>query len=232
MKTIKLAASLSKYPLFTINDLARLLRKDEKYVKVVAYRLMKDGIIKQVERGKYTVYDDVIEFASCIAVPSYISFWTALKFYGLTEQLPEQVMIAIPKSKKNIIFNGTTISFTKLKQFWGYSKIRYGAFDIMIAEKEKAIIDCLLAKNTPFDEVAKAISSDELDYNKLIDYTKKAGNISAAKRIGYLIENYGKDASKLLEMLDLNCIPLNWSTRSAGKKNKRWKLTINWRPEL
>jgi len=232
MKTIALSGALRKYPLFTINDLARLLRKDEKYVKVVAYRLMKDGIIKQVERGKYTIHDDAIEFASYIAVPSYISFWTALKFYGLTEQLPEQVMIAIPRSKKSIMFNGIIISFTNLKQFWGYSKIRYGAFDIMMAEKEKAIIDCLLAKNTPFDEVAKAIESDELDYNKLIAYTKRAGNTSAAKRIGYLMETYGKDSSELLEMLDFNYIRLNWSARISGQKNKKWKLIVNWRPEV
>lgn len=227
MKTIELLEIMRKRPIFTINDLSRILRKSGNYVKVVVYRLRKQGIIKRIERGKYTVHDETIEIASYLATPSYISFWTALRIYNLTEQLPFGAMVAVPKPKKEILFNGEKIIFTKLSQFWGYTKMRYRDFDIFVAEKEKAVIDCMLAKNTPFDEAAKAVMNGDMDYEKLIEYVKRTKNRSLAKRIGFLIEKHGKDASALLDMLDSNYIPLNWSLKSEGRKDFRWKIVMN-----
>lgn len=227
MKTIELLAELRKQPLFTINDLARLLKKDENYIKLVAYRLEKRGLVKRVERGKYTVHDDPMIFASFIAAPSYISFWTALRFYNMTEQLPSGVMIASARFKKEILFGNQRITFTKTSNFWGYAKMRYRDFDIFIAEKEKAIIDCMLAKNVPFDEAAKAILDGEYDYEKLIEYTQKTENSSLAKRIGYLIEKRRLDASRLMDIVDNNYISLDWSGGEKGIKDARWKVIVN-----
>jgi predicted transcriptional regulator of viral defense system len=227
MNSIKLLNEMRKWPLFTINDLSRTLRKDESYVKVVANRLHKKGLINHIERGKYTAHEDAAEFASYIIVPSYISFWTALMMHGLTEQLPRDIMIASLRSKKDILFKGQRITFIKMKDLWGYSKTRYRDFDVFIAEKEKAIIDCLLAKNTPFDEIAKALSSRKADFSRLADYAKRAGNKTAAKRAGHLIERYGGDAGSLLEMVDGNYVPLDWAAGIRGKKDKRWKVIVN-----
>ncbi len=227
MKAVELLEDFRKMPMFTINELSRMLRKDEKYVRTAAYRLESNGLIKRVERGKYTVYDDPLMFASCITVPSYISFWTALRIYNLTEQLPGGAMVAVTKPKKEIEFNGERITFTKTRHFWGYTKMRYRDFDIMIAEKEKSVIDCMLSKNTPFDEAAKAVMGGELDYEKLIEYVRKTGNGSLAKRIGFLIEKHGRDAGALLGIIDSNYIPLNWSLKSEGRKDFRWKIVMN-----
>ena len=227
MKAIEILEEVRKLPMFTIGDLSKLLRKDEKYVRLVAYRLMKRGLIKQIEKGKYTVHNDAVQFASLIAAPSYISFWTALSMYHLTEQIPIDVMVAVSRPKKAIDFYGHRITFTKITQFWGYAKLRLRDFDVFIAEKEKAVIDCMLAKNAPFDEPAKAILSGEVDYEKLIEYAKKTKNAALAKRIGYLIEKKGGDASSLLDMADRAYTPLNWSGKKEGKKDFRWKVTIN-----
>lgn len=229
MKTIELLEELRKRPLFTVNDIARLLRKNEAYVKVAAYRLKKRGLIRSVERGKYTVHDDPVLFASYIATPSYISFWTALRMHNMTEQMPSDVMIAVRKSKNEIAFSGRRITFTKTGHFWGYSKMRYMGFDIFVAEKEKAIIDCLLAKNTPFDEAAKAILDGEYDAEKLIGYARKTGNSSLAKRIGYLLEKCRADASGLLDLADSNYVPLDWSAGTKGYRDARWKILVNKR---
>ena len=227
MNAIEILEEVRKLPMFTIGDLSRLLRKDEKYVRIVAYRLMKRGLIRQIEKGKYTVHDDAVQFASFIATPSYISFWTALSIYHLTEQIPVDVMVAVPRPKKAIDFYGQRITFTKIRHFWGYTKLRLRDFDIFIAEKEKAVMDCMLAKNVPFDEPAKVILTGELDYEKLIEYAKKTKNAALAKRIGYLIEKKGIDASSLLGMADRAYIPLNWSVKKEGRKDFRWKLIIN-----
>jgi len=227
MKAIELLEKLRNMPLFTINDILRITDKGDKYVKTMAYRLRKRGMIKRIERGKYTVHEDILQFASHITTPSYISFWTALKIYGLTEQLPSGVMVAVARPRKEIIFSGERITFTKISQFWGYGKMRYRDFDIFIADKEKAVIDCLLSKNTPFDEAAKAILGKELDYDRLMEYAEKTKNSSLAKRAGFLAEKAGYDASFLLHIADSNYIPLNWALKSRGRKDFRWKVIVN-----
>ena len=227
MKTIELMEKLRALPLFTINDLSRIIRKKDSYVKVVAYRLRKRGLIKHIEKGKYTVCDDPVEFASYLTVPSYISFWTALRIYNLTEQLPVGAMVAVQKPKKEIRFNREKITFTKVSQFWGYKKMRYRDFDIFIAEKEKAIIDCFISKNTPFDEAAKAILGKEMNYEKLIEYAEKTEIKSLAKRVGFLAEKAGFDASQLLHLSGGSYIPLNWAFEKKGQKDFRWKIIIN-----
>ncbi len=229
MKAVELVETLRAYPLFSTKDLSRILRKNEDYVKVVAYRLRKRGVIRHVERGKYTVHDDPREFASYIRTPSYISFWTALSMHKLTEQVPIEIMVAVPRPKKSMDFGGQRITFTKVSQFWGYAKIRLGLFDIFVAEKEKAVIDCMLAKNTPFDEAAKAILSGELDYEKLVEYVKRTGKMSLAKRVGYLTEKAGAQANGLLDMVGRLYTPLNWSSETPMGRDSRWKIIVNTR---
>ncbi|MBI4181845.1 MAG: hypothetical protein HY520_02655 [Candidatus Aenigmarchaeota archaeon] len=227
MKAVELLEKLRSLPVFTLGDLSRIVRKDERYVKVMAYRLGKRGLIRRVERGTYTVHTDPVEIASYLATPSYISFWTALRLYGLTEQLPRGIMVAVSKPKKRLAFQGERIEFTKVKHFWGYGKTRYRDFDIFLAEKEKAVIDCLLLKNTPFDEAAKAVLSGELDYGKLAAYAGKTANKALAKRIGFLVEKAGREAGMLLDMVDRNYIPLDWNLKRGGKKDFRWRLIVN-----
>lgn len=227
MKTVELLEELRKKPLFTINDLARLLRKGGQYVRLVAYRLKKRGLVKRIERGKYTVHDDPVIFASFIVTPSYISFWTALRIYNMTEQLPSGVMVAATKPKKDVEFGSQKITFTKISEFWGYKKMRYGSFDIFIAEPEKAVVDSMIAKNVPFDEAAKSILEGEYDHERLIEYAIKTGTSSLAKRVGYILEKRNVNANRLLGMADRNYIPLDWSIAVKGRKDPRWKVIVN-----
>lgn len=229
MNAISLLKLLEAYPLFSINDFVRMTGSPVKYARNRIYRMRKAGLIFQVQKGKYTVHTDPLIYASYITVPSYISFWTAIRFYNLTEQLPNGIMVAAPKPKKRIASQG--IRFFKMKQMWGYRKERHAGFDIFVAEREKCIIDCMLLRNLPFDETAKAISSKGLDANKLIEYAIKAGNKSAMKRIGWLLERYGFDAGRLAGKIDCNYIPLGWDAAKKGKKDKKWKVIVNWRED-
>lgn len=229
MKGMKIIKLLGKRPIFSINEFARITGKGAGYSRLYLHRLNKDGLVFRIERGKYTVFDDPMIFSSHIVLPSYISFWTAIRFHGLTEQLPRDIMLASPKSRKNLEFKGTRIRFFRTSNIWGYGKQRYGDFDIFVADKEKCIIDSLLLKNVPFDEIAKAIETRELDENTIADYAIKAGDKSLIKRIGYIMEAFGMDATKLEMRLDNNYILLDWHGPKAGKKNKKWKIIENRR---
>ncbi len=229
IEKIELLKELENYPLFTFNDFVRIADTTPKYARTLLYRLKKERLVFSVMKGKYTVHDDPLIFASYIYVPSYISFWTALRFYDLTEQLPREIMLATPVYRKSIKFMDAPITFTRIKEFWGYRKERYGKFYIFIAEMEKCIIDSLLLRKVPLDEIFNALQTGELDIEKLIEFAVKTKNKSLMKRLGYMLELCGIDVPELQKEIesDRNYIVLDWNFPKKGKKNARWKLIIN-----
>lgn len=227
MDKIRLLETLKSYPMFTLNEFVRITGKDAPYTRLLLHRLRKENLIYQIERGKYTLHDDPLIFASYLQLPSYISFWTALRFYNFTEQLPKEITLASPRPKNEILFQGTKIRFIKMKHFFGYRKEIYRGFEIFIAEKEKAVIDSLLEPVVPIDEVLNAIKSKELDEKVLIDHAISTNNKSLIKRLGYLMELSGHKADELLDQIDSNYIPLDSNFSKKGERDRRWKIIIN-----
>ncbi len=229
IEKIRLLKELEKYPLFTFNDFVRITGASAEYARTMLYRMRKEGLVFCIEKSKYTVHDDPLIFASYISIPSYISFWTALRFYNLTEQLPIEIMLAVPEYRKPLKFMDIPITFTKIREFWGYGKKRYGRFDIFIAEKEKCIIDSLLVKKIPIDEIFSILQTEKLNTKKLIEFAARTKSISVMKRIGYMLEFCGIDTLPLEEKIssDRNYITLDWNFPAKGKRNTKWKLIVN-----
>ncbi|MBU0758513.1 MAG: hypothetical protein KKF44_10685, partial [Nanoarchaeota archaeon] len=218
---------LKNYPLFTINDITRIKYIKPEYAKLVIYRLKKNNLIKEIEKGKYTCHDDPYIFASQIIYPSYISMWSAFAFNGLTEQIIKEINIIGAVSKKDINIFNTRISFTKSKNIFGYEKINYNGFEVFIADIEKAIIDSLIYFKCPLDEIKKAIANSKLDMSKINNYLKILSSSSLNKRLGFLLEEYGYNSSNLLKNMDYNYILLDKLGNEAGEKNKKWRLILN-----
>ncbi len=227
MKTIDLIKILQNYPIFTDNDVAKILNKKPEYIKTLLYRMKKRKLIYKIERGKYTIYDDAFIFSSHISIPSYISLWSAIRYYDLTEQLPKTIFIMVPKSRKSLKFKDTLIEFAKTKYFFGYKKEHYKGFEIFIAEPEKAIIDSLLSKKVPFDEIIKAIKTKSLNIKKLTAYAIKTKNKSLMKRLGFILEENKFKCQRLMRFVDNNQTFLDWALRRKGKINKKWRIIDN-----
>lgn len=223
MKVLSLLKKLERFPLFTENDVAKITNKNHQYVRTLLYRLNKREIIYRIEKGKYTIYEDPLIFASYIITPSYLSLWTALRYYNMTQQQPTSFFVVCPLKRKNI--PGKKISFTTTKHLFGYKKERYSDFDIFIADPEKTIIDSLLFK-VPIEDVDIALETEGLNFERLSKYAKKTGNKSLIKRLGYLLEKKLND-SYGLKALDNNYILLNYLGKNKGKKDKKWKLIVN-----
>jgi len=60
MDTMGLISNLREFPLFTIKDFSRFINGSKSYARNYLYRLSKKGLVKRIERGKYTVYDDLL----------------------------------------------------------------------------------------------------------------------------------------------------------------------------
>jgi predicted transcriptional regulator of viral defense system len=170
MKSNELLEKLKEINLeiFTAKDIEYLSGKKPYNI---LKRLKKNNKIEKIKNGVYSLKntDDMIKATRCIE-PSYISFLSALNYYNLTEQIPIKIQLVTTKRKKHKDYDFTTI---KKDLFFGYININ----GIIIAEKEKAIIDSLyLPKQARGIKEIKLIiknNLNKLNKKKLIRYANK-----------------------------------------------------------
>lgn len=215
---------LNKLPLFTNKDLK--LHYDLKYPEV--YIVRNKQKIKKIEKGKYTLQEDSLIYATQIVNPSYLSFLSALNFYEYTTQIPLKHTVATTKQKKET----KEIKFIKInkKYFFGYTKIKYGAFEIFIAEKEKLLLDCLIYQKYVSINELNNLLKDKLDKDKIISHLNRINNVDLIRRAGYLLEINGIDIydnykSKIFKINKY--ILLNRHLKKTNSNNTKWKININ-----
>lgn len=181
MKKIELLRELGKIPTFNNKRVRELMGKDNRYTWLVVHRLKKEGLIREIERDKYTVHDDPLLVASSLTWPSYISCWAALRHHDLTEQLPTAIHVVTTRSRKRreVAFGGARIVFirTKPRCFFGFEKIQRDGLDVFVAESEKALIDSALFRQVSFSELADMTRKNfkSIDVGKLIEHLLKIG---------------------------------------------------------
>ena len=105
-------------------------------------RLLANKILLRLEKDKYIIKNRTIDsynLANLIYAPSYISFETALNFYGILSQFPHELSSATPKKTKHKKLIGQHYSYIHLKSelFFGYVKHN----GILMANPEKALLD-------------------------------------------------------------------------------------------
>ncbi|MCZ7393038.1 MAG: hypothetical protein ABOK23_12155 [Candidatus Methanoperedens sp.] len=231
----------NEYYYFTVRELAGLLKVPIEKAYTIVARLEDRGFIKSVERGKYLLLGFEPEralsnpffIASRIVYPSYVSFWSALNFYGFTEQVPVVVFLASARKKTEVEFNGLRFKYVLMNpsKFFGYRKERMGDLDFLIAEEEKAIVDSLYLPGNAggLVEVAKAVynAKDKVDLEKLFSYASAMKSRSLCSRLGYLIERFGSDAAMLLECSAREYVKLDPTREKSKVWDKKWHVNVN-----
>ncbi|GAF95462.1 unnamed protein product, partial [marine sediment metagenome] len=143
--------------ILTFEDALKVSNLSRESLRVVLLRLERRGIIERIEKGKYliiplgaekgkyTLHEFVI--GSTLIEPYSIAYWSALNYYGLTEQIPTTVFLQTTARKKNqdIKVFGVEYQIIKIKKekTFGIRKEWIEESPINITEKEKTIIDCL-----------------------------------------------------------------------------------------
>ena len=214
---------------FRVKDLTLLMNKNKTDIYNLIKSLKKKSAIETIKSGTYALKgtDDFV-IGTSLNWPSYISFWSALSYYHLTDQLPKGILLASTRYHKEIK-NYKYITISR-ERFFGYSRIG----DIVIAEKEKAIIDSLLFPKYSggIKEIKQAIerSLNELNIAKLIDYAIKTKSKAAARRLGFILENADIN-KKYLKLLEKNIgrgyEKFDPSLKAKNKFNKTWLIDIN-----
>jgi predicted transcriptional regulator of viral defense system len=200
-----------------------------------AYRIINSmeekGLVERIERGKYilkTRFDelDVLEVVSDLFSPSYLAFWSALHFHGMTDQVPRKIFVATTKRKRNLWLQGQETVYITIKRelFFGYES--YGK--VIASDREKTIIDCLRQPEYAGGVVQISEAVDEsLDLQRLLEYSQRTGSSAVASRLGYILYHKGliddKDA--------LKCMITTYTKLDPGGEkvnpDSRWKIYVN-----
>jgi predicted transcriptional regulator of viral defense system len=205
-------------PVFSLADVSQIT-KSRIYAKILISSLLKKGMVKKIKRDLYTLYDDPFLVATFIVRPSYISSISALSFYGDIPQLPNEIFCFTNKSPKTFHFI-QTIRFFHTNFFFGFKEIEYKGFKILIADREKAIIDSI--GKVPIYVFEEAL--EKINLEKMLDYVKRIGKRSLAKRIGYLLEKFGYDVYLDLKgFIDKKFVFLDPIVKGK-KKDKKWMV--------
>ena len=216
--------------IFKSKDLMLLLNADQVKAYNIIKALKKKGAIKAVKAGLYSFKEaNELVIGTYLNWPSYLSFWSALSYYGFTDQLPKTIFYATTKYRKRIN-NYKYITLSK-KRFFGYVK----AGDMTIAEKEKAIIDSLLFPKYSggIREIIGCfrVAADKLNADKMADYAFRAESKAVLRRLGFMLELTGYKGSilkKIHKKIGKGYELLDPSLKKRNNLNKKWLLDINY----
>jgi len=243
MRKNNLINSLAKKGnILTFEEALKIGNLSRESLRVILSRLEQRGIIERIEKGKYliiplgaekgkyTLHEFVI--GSTLIEPYSIAYWSALNYYGLTEQIPTTVFLQTTARKKNqdIKVFGVEYQIIKIKKekMFGIRKEWIEERPINITDREKTIIDCL---DKPqycggIIEVAKALKNNTFDHKKLSSYAQRIGNSGVLRRLGYLCELLNIKI-KLPKLNIRNYLLLDPTMPEKDNKNARWRLIIN-----
>jgi len=172
--------------------------------------------VLRVKRNAYALKsvaeENAFRVATSAATPAYVSFWSALSFYGFTEQQVSAIQLVSTRQEGKLKLAGRKIQTTVFKPggFFGYERVN----GFNIAEKEKALVDSLFQpkKSGGLGEVAKCLKSSwqELNKPRFYRYLLKFGSKSLNSRAGFkalnpirFLQSSGKGLNRVFQKISL-----------------------------
>jgi predicted transcriptional regulator of viral defense system len=181
MKKLKALQTLqaSGKKVFTSADLQKILQtKTDTYSYVVAGKLVKEGVLERVSKGYYILTSNRpsdFEIANALYRPSYISLASALNYYGILVQSPQQITSITTKRATVIQNGGKTFSFAQIspKYFTDYQVVN----NFLIATPEKALVDMMFTVALGRASLSiEELNLQSIDKNKVNELASKIKN--------------------------------------------------------
>lgn len=133
---------------FTSGDTADVLGITPESGRVLCSRYVRNGLFLRLKRDFYILKqnwgkltrEELMNVSNFLQVPSYVSFTTALSFYGVTTQVQRDFYeSACLRRTGRLDIEGIIFNFYKVDNLYYFDFIKRN--DMFIATKEKAFID-------------------------------------------------------------------------------------------
>lgn len=187
---------------FTKNDILKEFDNVQQYNNWI-YSRLKKGTIKQVRKGLYVSVDTMgnifstkFEIASHISETTFIAYHSALEYYGLANQVFNDMIIGSISRFNPFEFDGVGYLCKVIKN---YEQVNFiPCENIRIASLERTIVDCIdnIALAGGIEEVLNALEQVKvLDENKILNILKSYNNVLLYQKVGFILEQYQNQLS-------------------------------------
>jgi len=212
-------------------------RKDERARRISF--LAKAGWLVRIKKGLYLVVTDLSALAAgnvsnfvisnALNSESYVSFATALNWYGMFDQLTKSVDAVTSGRARNYRFQNTEFRFFRVREklFFGFAQERADGRIVNIAEREKIILDYLSVRRNAatvslvFEKLKE--HKNVFDFSKMIKYAR-AYNLTTQRNLGFLLDAVGVSTDALREITGKKMTGFSKMHRTAKTFNAKWRL--------
>jgi len=237
--------------IFTTRDAYRILGPG-KPTRDALVRLVDKGWLQRIEKGKYLIVpleagpdrvwaEDALVIAAHLVSPSLVAYWSALRYWNFTDQVPRVTYVQTPARKENRtpLVQGMRFRIVRVKEerFFGGRTAQIGGSPVQVTDPEKTFIDCLDRPDLSggVAEVARALREEEIDWKRLTEYLRRFRSGAVVKRLGFLVESIGlshpPEPRTLDQWQDLLTAGINLldpsSPREAHRIATRWRMGVN-----
>ncbi|NOZ93262.1 MAG: hypothetical protein GXP47_00810 [Acidobacteria bacterium] len=239
---------------FATEDAARVWRVERARAKRLLAHMAGQGWLVRLRRDLYITVPlgataphewraDPWVVAATTFAPCYLGGWTACEHWGLTEQLFRDVVVITSRetTPRNQVIQETVfrIKVTSPERFFGLADVWRGEMRIPMSNPSRTIVDLLDDPRLGggmrhiADVVQEYFEGELRADDELLEFAERLGNRTVFKRLGYLVEALGLDASNILatcrEKMSSGISLLDPSAPASGKILRRWRLRLNVR---
>ena len=239
---MELFTELAKHPIFTINDVKKF-SNNEKTAYTQLDRLMKKKMVKKIRRNIYSVVNPTTgqlvgtryQIACAITDTSYISHHSAFEYYGIVNQVFNEIYVSSKTRFNHFEYDGVTYKYVASRIEEGVVEAK-NTSGVRITDLERTVIDSVndFNKIGGLEELLNCLERIQyLDDKKLKYYLDIYGTQGLYQRVGYLLNNYQKGMQLSRDFIDYCKSKIGKSSRylineikEDNSYNSEWKLMV------
>ncbi len=189
---------LMQIPVFTMEDVCKYYEKIESARSAVK-RLIKQGTIVKIRNNMYTCISgetgapiaNRFQIASSITPTSYVSYHTAMEYYGVADQVYYEVYVSSETKFQTFDFSGYSYQCVLAKCKQGIETVKYSG-GIKVTDKERTLVDCIKAveKISGLEETMATVQGlYNLQEKKILQYLEEYNNQFLYQKMGFLLSS-------------------------------------------
>ena len=230
--------------LFSLENAGSIVKGKNSAVKLLANYISK-GLVCKVRRNLYGVTNpatghilaDQYEIASAITSSAYISYHSALEYYGLANQVFNTVYVSSESRFNDFEFDGRTYHYCNSNSKTGITAPLMSG-KVRVTTLERTVIDCIdrIDRSGGTEELLQSIQAIQyLDEKQLMEILSDYDKATLYKKAGFVLEHYRNQLHLSTNFFDI-CSKRNnvgskilTSVEDCPRYDSKWRIYV---PEI